>query len=167
MKVRVVAGAVVVEIGALVRADVPGLCARVDEMLVQVPGARLVCDVGADCRADLALVDALARLRLAARRRGRAYQIRDAPPALTDLLGLVGLRGAVPVAGTAPPPRPAGPPRTSHGAAIRAAPETTSKAPTPACPDRAALRLQPVRQPEQREQVVGVEERVEPDDPSV
>ncbi|MGW0662096.1 STAS domain-containing protein [Streptodolium elevatio] len=146
MKVRVVAGAVVVDIGALVRADVPGLCARVDEMLARVPGARLVCDVGADCRADLALVDALARLRLLARRRDRAYQIRDAPPALTDLLGLVGLRGAVPVTG--PPGLP--------GPLNRA----------PAASDR-ALRLQAVREPEEGEQVLGVEERVEADDPTL
>lgn len=152
MKVRVVAGAVVVEIGALVRADVPGLCARVDEMLARVPGARLVCDVGADCRADLALVDALARLRLLARRRDRAYQIRDAPPALTDLLGLVGLRGAVPVAG---PPGPSGPPTPPN------------RAPTAVAAHDRALRLQAVREPEEGEQVIGVEERVEVDDPTV
>ncbi|WTW98098.1 STAS domain-containing protein [Streptomycetaceae bacterium NBC_01309] len=156
MKVRVVAGAVVVEIGALVRADVPGLCARVDEMLARVPGARLVCDVGADCRADLALVDALARLRLLARRRDRAYQIRDAPPALTDLLGLVGLRGAVPVAGPPGPPGLSGLPTPP-----------TNCAPTAVAAHDRALRLQAVREPEEGEQVIGVEERVEVDDPTV
>lgn len=159
MKVRVVAGAVVVEIGALVRADVPGLCARVDEMLARVPGARLVCDVGADCRADLALVDALARLRLVARRRDRAYQIRDAPAALRDLLGLVGLRSAVPVVG---PPGPLG--GVPEGPAGTTGVPTGSPTGTPTGSER-ALRLQAVRESEEGEQVLGVEERVEADDP--
>lgn len=42
-------------------------------------------------RPDLALVDALARLQLAAGRRGRRIGLRNADPELWDLLDLVGL----------------------------------------------------------------------------
>ena len=41
---------------------------------------------------DLALVDALARLQLAARRQGRQIRIVNPPPELVELLDLVGLR---------------------------------------------------------------------------
>ena len=46
-------------------------------------------------RPDLAAVDELARLALAARRLGCVLRLRDADPALLDLLALVGLRGEV------------------------------------------------------------------------
>lgn len=135
MEVRVASGAVVVEIGAsLARADIAGLCDRADACLGRVPEAPLVCAVPPDRRVDLVLVDVLARLRLLARRRGRAYQVRDAPAALRDLVGLVGLRDAVPI-GDEPKP--------------------------------AASGLQVKRKPEQGEQVFGVQEVVERDDPPV
>ncbi|HSA50792.1 MAG TPA: hypothetical protein VLH10_11885 [Yinghuangia sp.] len=132
-QVRVASGAVVVEIRApLARGDTAGLCERADEFLGRVPGAGLVCEVKPGCPADLVLVDVLARLRLLARRRGRAYQVRDAPAALHGLLGLVGLCEAVPVG------------------------------------DVAGLSgLQARRQTEQWEQVFGVEEGVEADDPAL
>jgi hypothetical protein len=41
---------------------------------------------------DLALVDDLARMQLAARRHGCAIELRDACPGLLELLDLVGLR---------------------------------------------------------------------------
>ena len=44
---------------------------------------------------DLALVDALASLQLAARRRGCQLQLRDAPEELCALLELVGLAGVL------------------------------------------------------------------------
>ncbi len=44
---------------------------------------------------DLAVVDDLARLCLAARRAGYAVQLRDAGAALTGLLDLIGLRHAL------------------------------------------------------------------------
>jgi hypothetical protein len=44
---------------------------------------------------DLALVDALARLQLAALRRGCRLQLRDAPEELCALLELVGLAGVL------------------------------------------------------------------------
>lgn len=43
--------------------------------------------------ADLALIDALARLQLAAARDGCSIRVHDAPPGLCGLLGLVGLAG--------------------------------------------------------------------------
>ena len=48
-------------------------------------------------RTDLALVDALARLQLAARRSGTAIHLRGASPELRALLELVGLAGALPL----------------------------------------------------------------------
>ncbi|UGQ13652.1 STAS domain-containing protein [Yinghuangia sp. ASG 101] len=144
MEVRIASGAVVVEIGAaLGRADVAGLCDRADECLGRVPEARLVCAVQPGRRVDLVLVDILARLRLLARRRGRAYQVRDAPAALRDLVGLVGLRDALPIgdAHAPPPPRPGPRPRP-----VDSGLEFAWKA-------------------EEREQVFGVEEGVEADDP--
>lgn len=150
MGIRVGAGEVVVEIGALACADLPALCALADEQLARVPAARLVCEVAAGRSADLVLVDALVRLRLVAKRRGRTYRIRDAPEALGDLLGLVGLRAAVPLGrGTAEPTGPG--------------------------PDPALVLdvlgvlgvLEVRRQPEEREQVLGIEERVEADDAAV
>ncbi|HEX8856311.1 MAG TPA: hypothetical protein VF752_12005 [Thermoleophilaceae bacterium] len=45
--------------------------------------------------ADLALVDALARLQLAARRRGLTLCVRDPCQELTGLLELVGLSGVI------------------------------------------------------------------------
>jgi hypothetical protein len=48
-------------------------------------------------RPDLALVDLLARLHLAARRRGGTLRVDDAPPQLCALLGLAGLAGVLAV----------------------------------------------------------------------
>lgn len=50
---------------------------------------------------DLALVDYLARLQLAARRHGYSISVRHAPPALGKLLRLAGLATVVPVTGDA------------------------------------------------------------------
>ena len=58
------------------------------------PGAApaVVLDVVvAGLRADLSVVDCLARLQLAARRSGCAIRVLDADPELCELIGLVGL----------------------------------------------------------------------------
>jgi hypothetical protein len=47
------------------------------------------------CRPDLALVDALARLQLVARGRGRRLCVRDPTAELSGLLALVGLTDAL------------------------------------------------------------------------
>jgi hypothetical protein len=56
-----------------------------------------VCDVGAIGRADLAIVEALARVRLTARRLGCTVQLRRASVDLVDLLALIGLRSELPL----------------------------------------------------------------------
>ncbi|MFB7980207.1 STAS domain-containing protein [Streptomyces vinaceus] len=68
--------------------DAAALCARLAR-LYEDGAAAVECDVSAVTAPDLALVEALARLRLAAR--GRPLRVVGAPPALRALLGLVGL----------------------------------------------------------------------------
>lgn len=74
--------------GRVTPADVPRLCAELADV---PPGRDVVCEVGALTSADLAAVDALARLRLAAGRLGHRLRYRGAGPELTLLLDLVGL----------------------------------------------------------------------------
>jgi hypothetical protein len=59
-------------------------------VLVVEDGSEVILDVDAR-RADLALVDALMRLQLTARRRGWTVALRGATTDLRDLLALVGL----------------------------------------------------------------------------
>ncbi|WP_106974967.1 STAS domain-containing protein [Streptomyces katrae] len=68
--------------------DVEGLCARLVR-LYEGGATAVVCDAGAVTAADLATVEALARLRLAAR--GRPFRVTGAGPPLRALLDLVGL----------------------------------------------------------------------------
>jgi anti-anti-sigma regulatory factor len=77
--------------GSIARADVPALCAEL-RALVRAAGAdRVVCDVGALVRPDIATVDALAGLQFAALRLGCRLRLRRASPELQELLGLMGL----------------------------------------------------------------------------
>ena len=63
--------------------------------MVDADGAeRLVGRVDALC-ADLAIIDALARFQLVARREGGRVQLRDVSPQLRGLLELVGLAGVL------------------------------------------------------------------------
>jgi STAS domain len=55
----------------------------------------VVGDAAGD-RADLRLIDALARAALAARRARRPFIVRNAPPALRRLVELAGLAEAIP-----------------------------------------------------------------------
>jgi anti-anti-sigma regulatory factor len=55
----------------------------------------LVCDLAALTNADLATVEALARLQLGARRLGCQLSVRNAPAELRELLALVGLQEIV------------------------------------------------------------------------
>ncbi|MEV5968866.1 STAS domain-containing protein [Streptomyces sp. NPDC051921] len=67
--------------------DVGRLCALLDA----AEPCRVVCEIGGLVRADLTAVDALARVRLAARRRGHRLEFRGAAPELRGVLRLVGL----------------------------------------------------------------------------
>jgi hypothetical protein len=89
---------VVVIGGSIEPADVAALCERARPMLIALAANdadRVVCEVGM-LQADLAAVDAVARLALTARRLDRRIVLRDEPPALRELLALAGLAGVVP-----------------------------------------------------------------------
>jgi hypothetical protein len=84
--------------GSVEPSDVAALCKRAHSTLIALAANdpdRLVCEVGT-LRADLAAVDAVARLALAARRLDRAILLRDATPALRGLIALAGLADIVP-----------------------------------------------------------------------
>jgi len=78
-------------------AEVRALCERARDILESEPATVLVCDVSAVGRADLGVVDVLARVRLMARRLGCAVQLRSPSMDLVDLLALIGLRGELPL----------------------------------------------------------------------
>ena len=81
--------------GPITRADLPGLCSRVCAVL-RVTGADVaLCDV-ATVEPDAVTVDALARLQLGARRNGCQVRLRNASPALRELLAFMGLRNVIP-----------------------------------------------------------------------
>jgi len=76
--------------GPLERGDLPGLYARICAQLAATHGGTLVCDV-APMVIDAVAVEALARLRLGARRHGCRVLIVNAPAELGDLIRLFGL----------------------------------------------------------------------------
>ncbi|WP_405660409.1 STAS domain-containing protein [Streptomyces sp. RK9] len=71
--------------------DIPRLVADLHSVLLASGTAEVVCDVGGVTTADLVTVEAVARLRLAARRAGVGLLLRGPTPALWALLRLVGL----------------------------------------------------------------------------
>ncbi|MFF4244153.1 lipid asymmetry maintenance protein MlaB [Streptomyces sp. NPDC001822] len=93
--------AALVVTGRVTRADVPGLCAELEALLTCRPDAAVIdCDVGGVTHADLALVEAIARLGLVARRTGRArLRLRRPSAELGALLDLVGLADVVALLG--------------------------------------------------------------------
>jgi hypothetical protein len=87
-------------IGRITPADVPLLCAQLRAQVVTDMGpdagpdtrtGDVVCDVGGLTVADLTAVNAVARLRLTARRLGRNVRLRNAGRELILLLDFVGL----------------------------------------------------------------------------
>lgn len=60
-------------------------------LTLEAMDAVFVCDVGTLVEPDVAVVDALARLQLAARRSGCRIDLQGVAPALADLLDLMGL----------------------------------------------------------------------------
>jgi anti-anti-sigma regulatory factor len=79
------------------RADIPSLCADAGERMAAAGADRLVCDVGSVLFPDAVTVEALARLKLTARRQGGEMCLRDASRELLDLVYLMGLSDAVAV----------------------------------------------------------------------
>ncbi len=80
--------------GPISRADLPGLCDRVCRLL-GARGSVVACDVEG-VEPDAVTVDALARLQLAARRRGCEVRLRNASTPLLELVGLMGLSHVLP-----------------------------------------------------------------------
>ena len=81
--------------GPIERDDLPGLCARVCELLQAQAPQIAVCDC-ASVPSDAVTVDALARLQLAARGHGCQVRLRGASPALRDLVRFMGLTDVLP-----------------------------------------------------------------------
>jgi STAS domain len=81
--------------GPIEHTDLPGLCERVCSLL-ELSGADVaVCDVHG-VEPDALTADALARLQLAAGRRGCQVRLRNASTDLLDLLLFMGLRDVLP-----------------------------------------------------------------------
>lgn len=76
--------------GPIAPTDLPGLCRRVCRLLEQSRASVAFCDVR-DVPVDAATVDALARLQLAAHRRGCRVRLRDVSPDLRRLVTFMGL----------------------------------------------------------------------------
>jgi hypothetical protein len=98
---RGAAPAVLVIDPVIVRADIPVLCQRLADLLRSHPGeaALVVCDAGRITEPSAVTVEALARLRLAARQLGTDIRVRDAHVRLRQLLAFTGLGEAIPIEG--------------------------------------------------------------------
>jgi ABC-type transporter Mla MlaB component len=81
--------------GPIGRNDLPGLCDRVCALFASMHPDVALCDV-AGVEPDAVTVDALARLQLAARRTGCQVRLRNASPALLDLVAFMGLEDVLP-----------------------------------------------------------------------
>jgi ABC-type transporter Mla MlaB component len=80
--------------GPIARADLPGLCDRVCELLHRSRPEVALCDVrGVDV--DAVTVDALARLQLAARRHGCTVRLQNASSELLELVAFMGLQNVL------------------------------------------------------------------------
>jgi STAS domain len=98
---RVVASTVWVIDPAIDRADIPVLCARLADLLRPCgrEDAVVVCDVAGITEPSAVTVEALARLRLTARRFGADIRVRGAHVRLRQLLAFAGLGEVIPIDG--------------------------------------------------------------------
>ncbi|MFR9775362.1 STAS domain-containing protein [Micromonospora sp. MS34] len=87
---------------AVTRADIPALCAELAELLRGRGPGIVDCDVAGVASPDVVTVEALARLRLTARRHGWQLVVRGSGPGLLRLVGLLGLTGVLPESGGQP-----------------------------------------------------------------
>lgn len=81
--------------GPIAPTDLPGLCRRVCTLLDRTDAEAAVCEVHG-VKADAVTVDALARLQLAARRRGCQVRLRGGSNQLRELVAFMGLREVLP-----------------------------------------------------------------------
>lgn len=81
--------------GPIARGDLPGLCDRVCALLEQSGATSATCDVSA-VAVDAVTVDALARLQLAAHRKGCRIRLLNASASLRDLVTFMGLEHVLP-----------------------------------------------------------------------
>jgi ABC-type transporter Mla MlaB component len=80
--------------GPIARSDLLGVCDRVCTLLASGAAVAL-CDVSG-VAPDAVTVDALARLQLAAQRRGCQVRLRNASTELLELVAFMGLRDVLP-----------------------------------------------------------------------
>jgi ABC-type transporter Mla MlaB component len=80
--------------GRLTRAELPELCSRISARLAEHAPIVALCDVSG-ATADAVTVDALARLRLAARRHGCELRFHGASMELQALVAFLGLSEAL------------------------------------------------------------------------
>lgn len=76
--------------------DVVSLCNFVCTRLQTDAPHNVICDLGSVAASDAVVIEALARLQLASRRRGCTVYLRNASRELLDLLELVGLAEVMP-----------------------------------------------------------------------
>ena len=95
----------VVDIGApTAAAELSSLRANLATLLEPSESAVITCDVGGLTDPDAAMMDALARLQLTARRLGCEVRLRNASDELHDLLALAGLCDIIGLCGPSAPP---------------------------------------------------------------
>jgi ABC-type transporter Mla MlaB component len=82
--------------GPITRGDLPGLCDRVCGLLERSTADVALCDVSGVGNPDAVTIDALARLQLAAQRRGCQVRLRHASDELIALVAFMGLRDVLP-----------------------------------------------------------------------
>ena len=75
----------------ITRTDIPALCTRLADLLRGRPGDVVMCDVTGVDRPDVVTVEAVARLRMTARRHGSRLMVTGAGPDLLLLFELLGL----------------------------------------------------------------------------
>jgi ABC-type transporter Mla MlaB component len=81
--------------GPIERADLPGLCSRICQLLEHGRPEIAFCDV-IGIAPDAVTVEALARLQLAARRYGCQVRLRHASSELLELVAFMGLSDVLP-----------------------------------------------------------------------
>jgi ABC-type transporter Mla MlaB component len=81
--------------GPITTSDLQGLCDRVCVLLERSGAGLALCDV-TGVEPNVATVDALARLQLAARKRGCNVRLRGASDALVELVAFMGLENVLP-----------------------------------------------------------------------